>query len=201
MKTIIKVAIDQHRNALRSVSRQRNTLEEIARCFTTALKNNGKILLCGNGGSCADAQHLAAELVGRFKKNRLPLPALALSTNTSILTAVGNDYGYATIFSRQVTALAKSEDVVVGISTSGNSQNIINAIKEAKKIGAKTVALLGKDGGKLKRLADIALVIEINDIPRIQEMHILAGHIICEIVEEAFFGKGKVVNFIKKNYR
>ncbi|MCD6228774.1 MAG: D-sedoheptulose 7-phosphate isomerase [Candidatus Omnitrophica bacterium] len=191
MEKIIKVAIDSHRQSLLSLEDQAEKIKEIANLFVNSLKRKGKIIFLGNGGSCADAQHLAAELVGRFKRNRTSVAALALSTNPCILTALGNDYGFEEIFSKQIEALADSKDIVVGISTSGISKNVIKAIKKAKEMGASTVGLLGKDGGELKDLVDIALIVKAYEVPRIQEMHILIGHILCEIVEEALFGEGK----------
>jgi D-sedoheptulose 7-phosphate isomerase len=154
-------------------------------CFVS-LKDGGKILLCGNGGSAADSQHIAAELSGRFKKERKALAGLALTTDTSALTAIGNDYGFEQIFSRQVEALAKEEDTLIAISTSGNSKNVINAIESAKEIGCKIITLTGKDGGKMKDLGDVNIVIPSNDTPRIQEMHIMVGHMICAFIDEKF---------------
>lgn len=154
-------------------------------CIET-LKNGNKILLMGNGGSAADSQHIAAELVGRYKKERKGLAAIALTTDTSILTALGNDYNFEEIFSRQVEALAHKEDLVVGISTSGNSANVIKAIEKAKDIGCKTVGLLGKNGGKLKDIVDLPIIVPSNNTPRIQEYHILIGHIVCEIIDNYF---------------
>ena len=151
-----------------------------------SLKKNGKILLCGNGGSASDSQHLAAEFIGRFQKERRALPAIALTTDTSILTALANDYGYETVFSRQVEALGCKDDVIIGISTSGKAKNVIAAIKQAKKIGLKTIVFSGADGGELVKLADISLVIKSSVTARIQEAHITVGHIICELAEEAF---------------
>jgi D-sedoheptulose 7-phosphate isomerase len=151
-----------------------------------SLKDGGKILLCGNGGSAADSQHIAAELTGRFKKERIPLAGIALTTDTSALTAIGNDYGFEYIFSRQVEALAKEEDTLIAISTSGNSKNVINAIKSAKKIGCKVITLTGKDGGEMKDLGDVNIVIPSNNTPRIQEMHIMVGHMICAFIDEYF---------------
>jgi D-sedoheptulose 7-phosphate isomerase len=184
MKNIIKDSIDKHREALDFLENNSAKIENIASLFLTTLKNKGKIILMGNGGSAADAQHIAAELVGRFKIERKPLAACALSTNNSIITAIGNDFGFEDVFVRQIEALAERGDLVVGISTSGNSKNIIKAITKAKDLGIKTVGLLGKDGGELEGLVDVSLVIASSDTPRIQEMHILVGHIICEIVEE-----------------
>lgn len=153
-----------------------------------ALKNGKKVLLMGNGGSAADAQHIAAELIGRFKVDRKALPAIALTTDTSILTAVGNDYSFDDVFSRQVAALANEGDIVIGISTSGSSPNVLNGIRAAKEIGCKTIGMTGKDGGELARLADLSLIVPSQETPRIQEAHITIGHIICSLVEQSFLG-------------
>ena len=152
----------------------------------------GKVLLMGNGGSAGDAQHIAAELVGRYKMERRPLPAIALTVDTSAITAIGNDYGYDLIFDRQIEALCKSKDVVIGISTSGNSENVIRALEQAKKKGATTITLLGKSGGRAKKLSDIAIVVPSNDTARIQESHITIGHIICEIVDKKLSNENKI---------
>lgn len=153
-----------------------------------AYNKKGKVLFCGNGGSAADAQHLAAELSGRFYFDRPPLSAEALHVNTSYLTAVANDYSYDKIFERMVEATGKAGDVLVGISTSGNSDNICKAMLKAKELGMINIALTGKSGGKMKDLADILLNVPSCDTPRIQESHIMIGHIICEKVEQALFG-------------
>ncbi len=158
-------------------------IDEISQEVVQTLKRGGKILFCGNGGSAADSQHLAAEFVGRFKKERKPISALSLTTNTSILTAISNDYSFKSIFSRQVQALGKKGDLLIGISTSGNAENVILAVRMAKKIGIKTVGLTGKDGGKLAKISDISFVVHSNDTARIQEAHILIGHILAEIAE------------------
>lgn len=158
-----------------------------AETMADALSSGKKLLIMGNGGSAADAQHFAAEIVGRFKMERKALPAIALTTDTSALTAIGNDYGFDRIFSRQVEAFAKPGDVVVGISTSGNSPNVALALQSAKDAGCITVALLGKDGGAIKKLADLALIIPSNDTPRIQEGHITTIHIMCDLLEKAIF--------------
>jgi D-sedoheptulose 7-phosphate isomerase len=147
------------------------------------LKNGGKILVMGNGGSAADSQHIAAEIVGRYKRDRRGLPAIALTTDTSILTSVGNDFGFDYIFSRQVEALCNPADVVIGISTSGNSANVIKAIETAKQIGATTVALTGGTGGKLAAMCDFSLIMPSSDTPRIQEAHIFVGHSLCGLLE------------------
>jgi D-sedoheptulose 7-phosphate isomerase len=157
--------------------------EAIAWC-TMTVSGGGKILLCGNGGSASDCQHLAAELTGRFVKERQPLPAIALTTDTSALTAIANDYGYKEVFARQLEALANAGDTLIAISTSGNSENIINAVALAKKKTLRVIGLLGRDGGKLKDLCDISIVVPSNSTPRIQEAHILLGHTICEGIEK-----------------
>ena len=165
-------------------------IEQVVNFITTAYKAGGKVVLFGNGGSAADAQHIAGELMGRFKLNRQALPAIALTTNTSILTAVANDYGYEAVFSRQVEALVNEKDVVIGISTSGDSPNVIEAIKLAKTKGAKTIGLTGGNGGKLAGVADLVLTVPSNSTPRIQEAHITIGHIVCELVERELSGTG-----------
>ena len=152
--------------------------------FVRTIREDGKIILFGNGGSAADAQHIAAELVGRFKLERKGLPAIALTTNTSILTSIGNDYKFCNIFSRQLEALGKKGDLVVGISTSGKAENVIEGLKKAKELGLKTVSLTGEKGGNLRKFSDICLQVPSRETPRIQEAHILIGHIICELVEE-----------------
>ena len=162
-------------------------IETAAATITESLRNGGKIHFCGNGGSAADAQHLAAELSGRFYFDRPPLNAEALHCNTSYLTAVGNDYGYDLVFSRLLRGTAKAGDVIVGISTSGNSKNILNAFEAAKEMGVKIIAMTGETGGAMKDCADILLNAPSTDTPRIQECHILIGHIICELVETALF--------------
>ncbi len=152
-----------------------------------SLGSGGKVILFGNGGSAADAQHLAAEFIGRYLKERRALPALALSVNLSSLTAIGNDYGFDLVFARQIEALGKAGDVAIGISTSGNSPNVIQALGVAKSKSIYTVSLTGKSGGKSKNVADCTICIPSEETPRIQECHILTGHLICEIVEEALF--------------
>jgi len=164
-------------------------IQRAAEMITESLRKGGKIHFCGNGGSAADAQHLAAELSGRFYFDRPPLNAEALHCNTSYLTAVGNDYGYDLIFSRLLRGTAKAGDVIVGISTSGNSQNILKAFEVAKEMDVKIIAMTGETGGAMKDYADILLNVPSKDTPRIQESHIMIGHIVCELVETAMFGK------------
>ena len=165
------------------------TIAQVAGVLLDAYQKGNKMLLFGNGGSAADAQHIAAEFVGRFAFDRPALPALALSVNSSCVTAIGNDYGYDLVFSRQVEALARPGDVAIGISTSGNSQNVLRGIEAAKKMGLATVGLTSQSGGALRTAVDYCLRAPSNQTPRIQECHILMGHIVSEIVEEGLFPK------------
>lgn len=158
-------------------------ISDIGIAMQTCIKQGGKVLLMGNGGSAADSQHIAAEIVGRFKKDRKGLPAIALTTDTSILTSVGNDYGYEEIFARQIEALCTELDLVIGITTSGNSANVVNAMNRAKSIGAKTVGLTGGSGGKLTAICDHNIIVPSDVTARIQEAHIFIGHCLCEILE------------------
>jgi D-sedoheptulose 7-phosphate isomerase len=162
-------------------------IAKVSELLVTSVRQGNKVLLFGNGGSAADAQHIAAELVGRFAFNRPALPALALSVNSSCVTAIGNDYGFDEVFSRQVEALARPGDVAIGISTSGNSPNVIKAIQTARKMGLKTIGLTGAAGGALSKSADYCISVPSNETPRIQECHILIGHIISELVEREIF--------------
>lgn len=164
-----------------------SSINHIVEQCTQALENGNSIYWCGNGGSAADAQHLAAELSGRFYYDRPPLPSEALHCNTSYLTAVGNDYGYELIYSRLINGIGKKGDILIGLSTSGNSLNVINGFNAAKKLGIYTIGLTGESGGKFKEIADITLMVPSNDTPRIQESHILIGHIICELIEENLY--------------
>ncbi|MDD2703611.1 MAG: D-sedoheptulose 7-phosphate isomerase [Candidatus Omnitrophica bacterium] len=157
---------------------------EISILIIDSLKKDGKVMLFGNGGSASDSQHIAAELIGRFKKDRNALPAVALTTNTSIITSLANDYGYEVVFSKQIEALGRKNDVAIGISTSGKAKNVAMAIKQAKKMDIKTIALTGGDGGDLAKLADVSLVVPSAVTARIQEAHITIGHIVCEIIEQ-----------------
>ncbi len=165
-------------------------IEEVAQMCVELYKGDKKTILAGNGGSAADAQHIAAELVGRYGFDRPSIPSLALTTDTSNLTAIGNDYGYDQVFSRQLEGMGQAGDIFIGISTSGNSVNIIKAFESAKKKGITTVALTGRDGGEMAKMADVALVVPSDSTPRIQESHILIGHIICDIIEKETFGDG-----------
>lgn len=166
------------------------TIENVAKACVEVYKNKKKTLIAGNGGSAADAQHFAAELVGRYGFDRAPLPSIALTTDTSSLTAIGNDYGYDYVFSRQLEGLGVKGDLFIGISTSGNSKNVINAFEVAKKIGITTVALVGRDGGEMANLADFTIIIPSNDTPRIQESHLLIEHMICDVIEKEIFANG-----------
>ena len=159
-------------------------IEKATHTVFESLKSGHKVLFFGNGGSAADSQHLAAELVGRYEKERRGLAAIALTTDTSILTALGNDYGYEKVFERQIEALGQKGDVAVGLSTSGCSKNIVAAIKKAKSLGLKTIGFLGRDGGDLKNLVDLAILVPSQKTSRIQESHILIGHILCERLDE-----------------
>lgn len=163
------------------------TVARVSEILITALRQGNKIMLFGNGGSAADAQHIAAELVGRFAFDRPPLPALAFSVNSSCVTAIGNDYGFDQVFSRQLEALARPGDVAIGISTSGNSPNVIKAIMKAREMGLQTVGLTGSTGGNLKKIADYCICVPSDETPRIQECHILVGHILSELVEQEIF--------------
>ena len=183
VKNLLNISADLKKTVAETLSSE---ILDAAQKIQGRLEAGGKLLLMGNGGSAGDAQHIAAELVGRFKKERKAMPALALTVDTSSLTALGNDYGFDTIFERQVEALANKNDTVIGISTSGNSENIIRAINKANSIGAFTIGLLGNDGGKLKDAVNLPIIIPSNDTARIQEVHITIGHIICEIIEEDF---------------
>jgi D-sedoheptulose 7-phosphate isomerase len=164
---------------------------EITEMVVECLEKGGKVILFGNGGSASDSQHIAAELVGRFKRDRAGLAAIALTTNTSILTAVANDYGFDIIFAKQVEALAQKNDLIIGISTSGKAKNVAGGIRQAKKMGLRTVALSGGDGGDLAKLADVSVLVPSSVTARIQEAHITIGHAICEIVEQELFQEQK----------
>ena len=191
MKDIVYNAIGSQIENLKNL-RQTSYSEDVlnaAKILVKCLKNKNKILIAGNGGSAADAQHFAAELVGRFLIERRGLAAIALTTDTSIITSVGNDYSFDDIFSRQIEALGICGDVFIGISTSGNSKNIINCIEKSKLNGMKTICLLGRDGGKLATLCDYPIIIPFDFTPRIQEVHTFTVHLLCEIIENNLFSK------------
>ena len=184
MKQTIKNEFLAHlETAHKTIETMQEKLEEASKLAVETLNNGNKILLCGNGGSAADAQHIAAELSGRYKTERRGLPGIALTTDSSALTAISNDYGFDRVFDRQVEALANKGDLLIGISTSGNSANILSALKVAKEIGCKTLGMSGKNGGKMTEVCDINLVVPSDDTPRIQEMHILLGHTLCQIID------------------
>ena len=164
-------------------------IETVARVCTDTLRAGNKIMFCGNGGSAADSQHLAAELVGRYKLNRPAMNALALTVDTSILTAVGNDYGYDTVFARQLEGVGRAGDLLVGLSTSGNSRNIVLAMELARSMGIRTVALTGRGGGAMKEQADVCSAVPSDATNNIQEMHIAVGHLVCELVEQEMYGR------------
>ena len=192
MNPRIQESIQQNINAKQAILNDADfmaRIQQAADMITESLRQGGKIHFCGNGGSAADAQHLAAELSGRFYYDRPPLNADALHCNTSYLTAVGNDYGYDLIFSRLIKGSGKKGDVIVGISTSGNSKNVINAYETCQVMGIKIISLTGETGGKMKEHSDLLLNVPSHDTPRIQESHIMIGHIICELVEAAMFPK------------
>ena len=187
IKSIISASISVKQNILADESMIQQ-LEKVSQLITTAFKNGNKVLFCGNGGSAADAQHLAAEFSGRFYTDRDALPAEALHVNTSYLTAVANDYSYDVVYARLVKGLGHKGDVLIGLSTSGNSKNIIEAFKVAKEKGMITIAFTGETGGKMKDMSDYLFNVPSKDTPRIQESHIMLGHIICQLVEEQYFG-------------
>lgn len=176
--------VEEHLGVIQQLGQLNETVHAIADRMTTCLRDGGTIFFMGNGGSAADSQHLAAEFVGRFQRERRALASIALTTDTSILTAVANDYGYDSVFERQVAALCRRDDVVVGISTSGNSENVLRGVSKAKEIGAFTVGMTGEKGGKLAEVCDKCIRVPSDRAARIQEGHILIGHALCELVEE-----------------
>jgi D-sedoheptulose 7-phosphate isomerase len=187
MKKIIEFEFNEHLKTTKAtMDCIYESVESAAQICIDALKNSRKILIFGNGGSAADAQHIAAELVGRYKVERKGLPAIALTTDSSALTCISNDYGYEQVFSRQVEALANTGDVVIGISTGGTSTNVISALDIAKNIGCKAIGFSGRDGGEMNAICDVNLVVPDDDTPRIQEMHILIGHTICQLIDNEF---------------
>lgn len=180
---VFQQAISEHLRIIESLAAQQSLLEHIGAQMSQAILRGNKVLWCGNGGSAADSQHLAAELMGRFRRERCGLPSIALTTDTSILTAIGNDYGYERVFQRQVEALCQAGDILVGISTSGNSRNVCAALETARQRGAFTVAFTGDGGGEMSRIAEAVLCVPSKDTARIQEGHILCGHMLCDWIE------------------
>lgn len=182
---ILENELTAHEKTLQNLREHLPKIAEIGQILKNCIKNGGKIMICGNGGSAGDSQHFAAEIVGRYKKERRALPAIALTTDSSALTAIGNDYGFDTVFSRQVEGLGRAGDVIFGISTSGNSQNVLNAFEKAREIGITRIFLGGKDGGRLKNACDFAVIVG-EDTPRIQEMHIIIVHMLSQLLDDAF---------------
>lgn len=190
MKTWIEEILRNKKDLLEKI--QGDYLEKVETAgamLSAVLNNEGKILVAGNGGSAADAQHFAGEIVGRFTMERRSLPALSLCVDPSVMTCIGNDYGYAEVFARQLDGLGKQGDAFIAISTSGNSENLMKALEVARKKGIKTVGFLGKGGGKMKNLCDYALVVPSDSTPRIQETHTLTVHILCQFIEKELFEK------------
>jgi D-sedoheptulose 7-phosphate isomerase len=186
MKDTIQNEFNTHIKTATSLHATTDEVAEAAQLCIKCLKSGGKILLMGNGGSAADAQHIAAELVGRYKIERKGLSAIALTTDTSAITSIANDYGYLNIFDRQVKTLANEGDVIIGISTGGSSLNVINALKVANKLGCKTIGFSGKGGGDFNSTCDVNIIVPSDDTARIQEMHILIGHTICHLIDQEF---------------
>jgi D-sedoheptulose 7-phosphate isomerase len=184
IKTELKESIEVKNQVIKKIVPQ---IEQAAKWIIEALKKGNKVLLFGNGGSAADAQHIAAELVGRYRKDRDAMSAIALTTNTSILTSLSNDYGFETIFAKQMEGLAKFGDIAFGISTSGNSRNVLEGLEKAKGMGCKTIGLLGCDGGRIADVVDLSIVVPSRSTPRIQECHITIGHILCSLIEQEIF--------------
>jgi D-sedoheptulose 7-phosphate isomerase len=186
MINIIKNEFAEHLKTTKDLSAISGRVETASKICIDSLKNGGKILIFGNGGSAADAQHIAAEMVGRYREERKGLPAIALTTDTSAITSIANDFHYENVFKRQIEALANKGDVAIGISTGGTSKNVINALTCANLLGCRTIGLSGKDGGEMNNLCSVNLVVPNQNTPRIQEMHILIGHTICHLVDQAF---------------
>lgn len=184
MSTLFLHNLNQHRELFLQLDALAPAVGKAAEQITGRMRAGGKLMICGNGGSAADSQHIAAEFTGRFIEDRKPLAGLALSTDSSALTCIGNDYSFDEVFARQVAGLGRTEDVLIGISTSGNSRNVIRAVEEAKALGILTIGLLGRDGGKLAALCDHSIVVPSKVTARIQEAHILIGHTICGCVEQ-----------------
>lgn len=186
MRDVIENEINDHIRVANSLHNLTEEVTKSAILCIDSIKNGGKILLFGNGGSAADAQHIAAELVGRYKIKRKGLPAIAITTDTSVITSISNDFGYTHVFDRQLEAIAMKGDIAIGISTSGNSENVISGLKLASTLECKTIGFSGQDGGKMSNICDINLIVPSEDTPRIQEMHIVIGHTICHLIDQEF---------------
>ena len=185
-KTITQEFLSHIKTSEKTYDLVSKSIEQVAKVCIECLNTNGKIIFFGNGGSAADAQHISAELVGRYKSDRRGLPAIALTTDTSVITSISNDYGYNQVFSRQIEALANTQDIAIGISTGGNSANVINGLKEARRLGCITIGFSGKNGGKFNTVCDNNIIVPAEDTARIQEMHILIGHIICQLIDSHY---------------
>lgn len=184
MTTLIQRNLDEHLKLFERLSALSPSVEQAGHLIADALKKGNKLMLCGNGGSAADSQHIAAELTGRFVKDRVPLSAIALSTDSSALTCISNDYSFDDVFSRQVQGLGRGGDCILGISTSGNSKNVVKAIEAAAALGIHTIGLLGRDGGTLRDMCDLSIVVDSASTARVQEAHIFIGHTLCGQIEE-----------------
>ena len=182
-KNLFNKSLNNHLSTIKDIEMKSNEIFQIAKLILKTIKKNNKLIFCGNGGSAADSQHIAAEFICKFKKNRRPLPAISLTVDTSVITSISNDFSFEYVFSRQIQALGKKSDCLIGISTSGNSKNIKNAFIEAKKKEIKCIALLGNKGGFLKKYADIPIIINSSNTARIQEAHIFLMHLLCEYVD------------------
>ena len=183
-KSIISSHIEEHKNVINSFDDEIiNKIEEVSNILVNVLSNGNTVFWCGNGGSAGDSQHLAAELIGRYKKDRRPLKSLALTTDSSAITCIANDYSYEKVFERQIEGLGVNGDALIGITTSGNSANVINALSKCSEIGVTSICLLGKDGGIAKSVADYSIIVESDSTARIQEMHIMIGQIFCDLIE------------------
>jgi D-sedoheptulose 7-phosphate isomerase len=187
MTNLFQSNLAAHQALFQNLSSLQDTVEAVGAVLALSLRSGGKIMFCGNGGSAADCQHLAAELTGRFISDRAPLAGLALSTDSSALTCIGNDYGFADVFERQVRGLGREGDCLIGLSTSGNSENVIRAVKAANALGITTIGLLGRDGGQLARLCNHPVIVSASSTARIQEAHIFIGHTLCGLIERSLF--------------
>ena len=183
-KSIISSHIEEHKNVINSFDDEIiNKIEEVSNILVNVLSNGNTIFWCGNGGSAGDSQHLAAELIGRYKKDRRPLKSLALTTDSSAITCIANDYSYEKVFERQIEGLGTKGDALIGITTSGNSANVVNALSKCSEIGVTSICLLGKDGGAARNIADHSIIVDSDSTARIQEMHIMIGQIFCDLIE------------------